>query len=750
MMKITKPDSRSSGAIRQANYRAKHGKEYREKETTRMRRTRAIAIPEFVGVDSEGIGKGSHHRAVLLGVGKEQFVARDLDKGLQYAEVFEFLYSQFERKPGAAYVGFYLAYDFNQWLRSLPRSAAWLLLSKAGKAKRQINDGKKRRRMMYPVHVDDEWDIDMLGFKRLSIRPRVCDCYEKAIECKHEQKGWMHICDAGSFYQMSFARTCNPAMWAQDPDGPICTQAEWDKLFAGKERRAYAKLDQQMKEYNALENELLARCMSRLARGFLSIGIRLAKDEWYGPGATASKWLRQKGAIKHQDLPDLMPQYFEDICRKSYYGGWFEIFSHGIIEGESWNYDINNAYPYATTKLPHICRDTKYRQGHGAYTGNGNYVLLYGTVHAANERIGPVPYRDKNGSILRPSIAKGWYWKHELDAANRAGLIKRSFIDEWVEFVPCNHPAPFADIRDLYNLRLSVGKNSAQGLAIKLNNNSCYGKFAQSTGSAPFNNWLYASLITAHCRVQILDAIASHPDKANSVLMVATDGVLFDSRHPGLPISKQLGEWEETTYTDVCLFKPGVYWHREGKEALLKVKSRGVPKAEFMAGVDQVEEYFRAMQYNGYAPGQLYEGINEEGYSIELRLVWPWFRVPINFRMKSCTQALNERKWNHAGEVQESVSILQDSNPHNKRRRARYNLGKRRIDTVIHDLSIFDTETRYYGEVRYKRAKDLGYAFDGHPIDGILEAAETLRTKPANYDIPIGDEYEWETIWGEL
>jgi hypothetical protein len=747
-MIIVKADGKTSHAVRQANYRAKHGKEYREKETARMRAKRAVAIPEFIGVDSEGIGRGSKHRAVLLGVGESQYVARDLAKGLHYTEVFQFLYDQYALKPKTAFVGFYLSYDFNKWLSTLPRSAAWLLLSKAGKAKRLINDGKIKRRMMYPVHVDDEWDIDMLGFKRLSLRPRVCHCYEQAVNCTHEQKPWMHICDAGSFYQMSFARTCEPAMWANDPDGPICTQEEWDKLFKGKERRAYAKLDKEMMEYNVLENILLARCMGRLARGFSSIGIRLAKDEWYGPGSTAGKWLRQKGAPKHRDLYDTMPEYFDDICRKSYYGGWFEIFSHGIIEGETWNYDINNAYPYATSKLPHICGDCRYRRGTGDYKGNSNYVLMFGTLHGGSERIGPVPYRDKTGSILRPAIAKGWYWQHEILAAKRAGLVKRVFTDEWVEFQPCTHPAPFADIRDLYNLRLSVGKNSAQGLAIKLNNNSCYGKFAQSTGSAPFNNWFYASLITAHCRIQILDAIATHPGKADSVLMVATDGVCFDSKHPGLPISKQLGEWEETTYTDLCLFKPGVYWHREGKEALLKVKSRGVPKKEFMAGVQEVEDYFRAMQYNGYAPGQLYQGVNEEGYSIELRLVWPWFKVPIGFRMKSCAQALNERKWANAGEVQESISLLQDSNPHGKRRKARYNLEKRRIDTVVHDLPILETETRYYGEVKYPRHKDVGFGFDGAPIDGVLEAAETLRTKAANYDIPLSEEYEWENVWG--
>lgn len=744
-MKIT-TTSKSTHAERQARYRAAHGKEYRDKEASRKRVSRANAVPEFIGVDSEGIGKGPKHRAVLLGVGDQQYIAGNLDKGLQYEEVFEFLYSQYTRSPNASFVGFYLSYDFNQWLRSLPRASAWLLLSKAGKEKRHMPDNGSgpKRRMYYPVYTDN-WDIDMLGMKRLSIRPRVCRCVFEKTECKHEQKPWMHICDAGPFFQMSFAKTCHPDMWEHDPDGPICTQEEWDQLFAGKERRSHAKLDQEMMDYNVLENLLLARCMNRLAKGFVSIGIRLAKDQWYGPGAAASKWLQSHGAPKHSD--GVIPETFETLCRKSYYGGWFEIFSHGAIKGESWNYDINNAYPYATTKLPHICGECVYQRGTGEYRHNGNYVLLYCTVFGANERIGPVPYRDKNGSILRPRVAKGWYWRHEIEAARRAGLVDKVITHEWAEFKECSHPNPFSEVRTLYDKRRKVGKNSALGLAIKLTNNSLYGKFAQSTGSAPFNNWLYASLITAHCRIQILDAIGSHPGKTDSVLMVATDGVCFDSPHTGLPISHELGEWEQTPYTDLCLFKPGVYWHKDGKEALLKVKSRGVPAKEFLEGVQQMEIYFKMyMDIWQYAPGSVIEEM-VDGHATQIRTVWPWFDVTVGFRMKSCNQALNERKWDHAGEVQESVSLRQDSNPSNKRRGAFRNTRKWRIDTVIHDLPVNRIETKYYGEVHYKKPPPMGFGFDGSPIDGILEAAETLRNKPSNDGFDM-EEYEWTTVWG--
>jgi DNA polymerase type B, organellar and viral len=729
---LTLTDSYTS-ADRQRAYRQRKGQEYREKDASRKRTARAAYIPEFVGVDSEGIGQGPKHRAVLLGVGEAQYVCRQMDIGLQYQEVFSFLYSQYKLKPKAAYVGFYLGYDFNQWLRSLPRATAWLLLSKAGRAKRRMTDDSPKHRMYHPVYTPN-WDIDMLGFKRLSIRPHICDCPSEQIKCVHEQEPWMHICDAGSFFQMSFARTCSPDNWKD----PICTQEEWDKLFKGKERRATAALDTEMMEYNVLENQLLSRCMNRLASGFNSIGIRLAKDEWYGPGATASKWLSSKHAPKHRTLTELMPDWFDDTCRKSYYGGWFEIFSHGIIKGTSYNYDINNAYPYATSQLPHICAQCSYSNGKGTYKGSGKFVLMYGTLHGASTRVGPLPYRDKKGNILRPSIVRGWYWKHEIDAANRAGLVKRVFTDEWVEFIPCSHPAPFTEIRQLYDLRLSVGKNTAQGMAIKLNNNSCYGKFAQSTGSAPFNNWFYASFITSLCRTQILAAISSHPGKADSLLMVATDGVCFDSPHPGLAVSKQLGEWDATEYTDLCLFKPGVYWHKEGKEALLKVKSRGVPKAEFMEAIVGVEEYYQGLLDTGYVPEQVYEFLSGDGYELVTKLKWPSFYVPVNFRMKSCAQAINERKWERAGQVQESVQLLQDSDPQTKRRRPYYNVEKRRIDTIVHDLSIFETQTKYYGEIKYEPSQDMGFGYDGHPMDAILEVAETLRSKPIREE-----DYEW-------
>lgn len=794
MYVISSENMARTEADRLREYRRRMGDKGRRKDATRKRAARAKALPEFIGVDGEGVGDGKNHRYVLLGVGTEQY---ENPHGIQWDEAFRFLYEQFKKKPRATFVGFYLRYDFDNILSykaGFPVEAARMLFTKEGKAARKKPDKTNQRMTSFPVRVGG-WEVDMLGYKRLSIRPRPdgCECYENKQSCTHKQLPWMHICDAGPFYQMTFLQVINPKNWTQDPDGPVCSPEQFERIQKGKDERPYAtRIDNEMRAYNKEENLLLAVVMRRLAKGFYSVGIRPAKDQWYGPGATASHWLANHGAVKRRQLrqkdgkqPALMPKWFWEAARKSYFGGWFEIFSHGIIGGKSYNYDINNAYPYASTKLPHICGECRYAKQSGAYRGRGEFVLLYCTVYSKGTRIGAMPYRNKQGNILRPSVTKGWYWRFELEAARRAGLVKRVITHEWAEFIPCSHPAPFTEIEDLYYQRLKVGKASAQGMAIKLNNNSIYGKFAQSVGTSPYNNWLYASYITAHCRAQILDTIATHPDKASSVLMVATDGICFDAPHPGLDseieaytkaTGKQkddrLGYWERVVYTDLCLYKPGVYWHREGQENLLKAKTRGVPKDEFIKQIDKVQAQFQRFIDEKSWPGADFDEFlretvdkhfgpgsdeDEEAHKREMdhwfgELAWPRMLVHVNFRMKSCAQALNEGHWEQSAMVQEKFPLWQDSNPHSKRDHVNgvyFNHEKNRIDSSLLVLEHDQIQTYYHKDPALERPKsiDLGTGFDNNATDPMIEGFTLLRDKPANYDLPITEEIEWVRVW---
>jgi hypothetical protein len=454
----------------------------------------------------------------------------------------------------------------------------------------------------------------------------------------------MVICDTGSFFQKRFIDVI------QSHVGTLITQEEFNTILEGKTRRSVARLDEDMKRYNSLENDILSRVMGQLNRGFSDVGIKLRADQWFGPGQAAQRWLNNIEAPTSQEVYETIPEYAAEKAQATYYGGWFEIFRHGIIPGKTYEYDINSAYPYAIANLPCLLHG-EWSRGADSPSGNGMSMLL-ATVRGSNLRIGTLPHRTPKGAIMRPHETRGWYWQHEIIAAIAAGIIDTVDVDEYIEYVPCDCPKPFRSIAELYQERLKVGKNTPSGMAYKLVYNSSYGKMAQSVGKPKYANSVYASLITAACRTMILEAIASHPRGTEGVLMVATDGVYFDSPHPGLELDKErLGAWDESVKENMCLFMPGVYWDdksrkalREGKE--VKVKSRGVSARDLSLCISAIDDQFKNMSDGGE---------------------WPSIDIPINFNMTSAKLALARGKWHTAGNVIfDGVKAL-SSNPQSKR-----------------------------------------------------------------------------------
>ena len=184
------------------------------------------------------------------------------------------------------------------------------------------------------------FEFDMLGMRRFKLR-------------RQGFNGWLYVCDAGPFFQASLLSTINPARWTE----PIVTEEEYDELVKGKGKRDTAVLDDDMRYYNALENRVFARLMGRLDTGLQNAGVRLAKDQWFGPGQAAQAWLQKARVPNAKMVRKAVPSIGAngDILHKArltYYGGWFEIFAHGHIPGTSWEYDINSAYPYVASQSP--------------------------------------------------------------------------------------------------------------------------------------------------------------------------------------------------------------------------------------------------------------------------------------------------------------------------------------------------------------------------------------------------------------
>lgn len=537
---------------------------------------------------------------------------------MHWREIFTFLYDQFLANPRAVFVGYYLGYDFAQWVRTMPESRGRMLYDNKEIAKRRRTQSGGNR-VPFPVYID-EWECDVLPGRRFRLRPSDVGA------------AWMYICDVGSFFQRSFISAINPADWPE----PIVTDDDYAIISEGKQRRAVAQLDDAMLKYNVAENRALSRLMTVMNDGFVKSDIRLNKDQWFGPGQAAQAWMNLVGCPTGEEIREAIPQWALDAARAAYYGGWFEIFAHGHIPGVSYENDEISSYPYTISTLPCLIHG-QWQRGTGApIPSEGDLCLVYAEVWGTDPHVGTMLHRTPRGTILRPHHTKGWYWWHELEAALVAGLIDTMQVDEWITYTPCACPPPLAEITHLFEQRKTVGKKTPHGKALKLVYNSVYGKCAQSIGNPRYSNAIWASLITAGTRTRILNAIASHPLRTAGLLMVATDGVYFRTPHPSLHFSEdELGKWEEQLKTNLTLFMPGMYWDDKTRDRLKlgeapQLKSRGVSAKALGDKITQIDAQFS---------------------DIYTTNTWPITDLDINVQIITPSQAIQRNNWQLAGAV---------------------------------------------------------------------------------------------------
>lgn len=660
------------------------------------------------------------HEYVMLSVG-DQTLHRD-GEPLNHNDIFAFLYEQYMANQDAAFVGFFLGYDFTQWLKTLSDWEGWSLLTKDGIAKR--TPAREEMRFPWPVR-SEEWEFDILGMKRFKLRPRV-DYKDRPEKITNHKDGtmsvkrvhpykWMFVCDAGSFFQTSFMDAINPASWSD----PVVTVDEYEILKAGKADRATAQFGAEMEKYNVLENEVLARLMDRLNKGFVSDDVRLRKDKWFGPGQAAQAWMSNVGCPTGEEVRAAVPGFALDAARCSYYGGWFEIFAHGVVPGITYAYDINSAYPTAIKDLPCLLHG-EWKEGTGTppRARKGEIRLLHAIVTGdVDAPMGGVPHRTGTGAVLHPRTTAGWHWESEIMAGKRAKLVKYVSVDKWVSYKPCGCAPPLRSIEELYQGRLDVGKNSPEGKAKKLLYNSSYGKLAQSIGKPRFSNSVWASMITSACRSMILDAIATHPKGAMDVVMIATDSVTFYSPHPTLELDgSKLGAWDATEHSNLSLLMPGLYWDDESRERVRqggapKVKSRGVPARDLAAFIGEYDQQWGEM--------------TQEDLDADK---WPQVRIPIGFAMMGAKLAAHQDNWEKCGQVNHDETKLLGASPLSKRHIGYFDDTIREGHKVIRTLPYHEDygglETVYYDKL-----------FGEISVSEMVEAAELLTPDGTAADV---------------
>lgn len=605
---------------------------YQAKNRARNRR-REIHDLTFIGVDGEGI----RNDYVMLSVGEETL--HNNGKRLSHADIFPFLYAQYEANPNAVFVGYALTYDFTMWLRGVSERDAYALYDERGIAARRPNNGQIRA--PFPVrNPRGQWEFDIMGNgKRFRLRPN--------SRLYGRDNGWLYVSDVFGYWQASFVSAIDPAKWID----PVCSPEEYEIILEGKAQRNVAEFNEAMRIYNVTENRVLARMMSQLNLGLVEAAdVRLKRAEWYGPGQAAQKWLGNVGAPTREQMIEATPGHVRNRAIEAYYGGWFENLAHGIQPGEAHSYDLLSAYPAIIADLPCLLHG-EWKQLKGL-PKPGTLALVHGEFRGVpGAATGPLPYRTKDGHIQRPLVTRGTYWFHEIAAARDAGLLPPygwgiQADDIWAFRSHCNHKPPLANIRELYNRRLAVDKASPQGKALKVIMNSAYGKTAQTIGQPLYANMVYAGIITSRCRAKILEAIATHPGGADAVLMVNTDGITFRGEHPTLPISDtELGLWEYSKQQDLCLFMPGVYWELEAVGA--KIKRRGMPLAAAQYVKDEASRLFQEWE-----PGK----------------EWPRVDVKIPWQFITGKLAYARGKWETAGTSIYDGTRGFNSNPYQKRK----------------------------------------------------------------------------------
>ncbi len=168
----------------------------------------------FIGVDGEGVDRpDGKHEYVMLSVG-DHTLWQD-GNALTLDAILSFLYEQYLEEPNAAYVGFFLGYDFIQWEKLLPEREARLLLTEKGIAERKSRS--KLRANPYPDAVVWEgWEIDIMAGRRFKLRPHV-----------HHRSEYNGLCRNRTCRKVMAPESGTPSIIDGEPGTLIPGETEW-------------------------------------------------------------------------------------------------------------------------------------------------------------------------------------------------------------------------------------------------------------------------------------------------------------------------------------------------------------------------------------------------------------------------------------------------------------------------------------------------------------------------------------------
>lgn len=545
----------------------------------------------YLGLDGEGLtDPDGNHRYVLLGcadkTGKHRFALRADDGGrLSTLECFEFLFRLPHHRVKLFSYSF--QYDITKMLEDIDSERLWLLVRPEERAR----TGKDA--------IKGPWPVRWRGYS-INLQST------KLTITRRSDKRRIVIWDIFKFFGCKFVTACT--------DWQVGTKDQLAEMQMMKEKRGALDKEtpQAVEDYCLGECQCIADLAERLTLAHEDAGLKL--KSYFGAGSSGSAML---DLMNVRDFKDDVPVRMRRAVACAFSGGRFEHSVIGAFKEELWSYDISSAYPYQTFFLPCLLHGTWRKTKREKDVINAKHALVsYSLPKEPKNKDyswGPFPFRDIDGSISYPiESGGGWVWREEyLEGKKVFPHVK--FEEAWIYEAQCEHQ-PFSKIPEYYLYRIKIGKEGA-GLVIKLAINSCYGKLAQSVGTAIYNSWIWAGLITSGCRAQILKLMGLHKDQSN-LLMIATDGIYTRERfivgapcevpwngtevsvevpkdtgtfknvtdNKGKTHYKPLGGWEEKAIPGgVFAARPGIYFPlNPTPEQLKEIRGRGVGKGTIL------------------------------------------------------------------------------------------------------------------------------------------------------------------------
>ncbi len=419
--------------------------------------------------------------------------------------------------------------------------------------------------------------VGLIGAKGVSITP-------KGNSRRHKRDETVWLFDAAAWYASGFGNmSLEKAASKYLGQHKNAEDLGIDRVKIGTERGYYEAHREAIIRYCIQDSALAGRLMERTAKSFSDLGYPFPAKP-FSRASVSREYLKFTEVLEptvHR-YKGLMSDPDRNYWRLCFSGGVFLILRAGRTVNP-YGLDINSAYPNLMVDFPSL--EGAYAVGPDHPDFKRAYFRFYRVRCALTPR---VPMRDMG------ETRKIYAWDSKPTELFLTGLDLEAMDlcgDAYTVLdavgIVCPSPVrPLAYLKEIYDRKNAVkadpqkGGDSVEYWALKILLNGTYGILAQRRPhESRFTNLIYASYITAGCRLMLWRAAKETEDRGDVVIQLATDGLSVDGEgareYWRERDSPKLGAWSYTPHAESVQFESGVSI-LDNKDT----KRRGMPTLE--------------------------------------------------------------------------------------------------------------------------------------------------------------------------